>query len=831
MMFADKGTVIDGKFTLIGTIGHGGMGVVYEACQLGLDRVVALKLLASVPEDSQDEVVRFEREALILSKLSHANIVQFYAYGTWSGFPYIAMERLVGDNLHKLLAKNEPLPLPNTIEYVSQICDGLEHAHAHGIFHRDIKPTNIVLSTAPGGRMTLKIIDFGLAKLTGNNVQKLTQTNTALGTVMYMSPEQCTGQLVDHRSDIYSLGCLLYHCLTGEPPYCADNAVAVMFQQVNEPVQNTAGWKLLPSTLQQVISRCMGKDPADRFQSCAELRDNLIQAAQSESVAISISSPNQPPSASTKTVDFYASKARISRKKFFVGAVLAASLLLASGFGWYTSHKTPLQRVNHGAMMSFSSPKESMTGLIHRFDRLRSPVGGGPRLNPVEVEQLAQASEQFRHDPDVDANGDLLQRAYLILSLEYDEMGELEKMRSALSAGVERSGSSKDSFSSVNLLCRYHDLCVLSGCELSLIDKLRGLRQRFPNLRSSDQGRIDLMLSRDYAKLGRYAEAREQVRSAVKTTHSSGFSEQVRIQLKTLSEKEEAIKQIRLLSQQMDEQSRLKKATDLRAYQLAQCYHLIGKDPTDMILKQLDNPANAPFEQLMLRCELGRSYLEQGNRDKCVQVWEDLLEPVRKEMLPTGRPMGFLTYYQVVSGLALIYLDTGRYQECINLTEQWPKKGFFPKGPRFYTDSITVLRAHAYRRLGATVDAERLYTEAIANLNRFLAMDEKQPQCIYWRAEARCGLACLLYSCGRYRESLATSRAAAGGSLKSAHLQRLACCRFIQAACLEQLDLVQDAAKMRQLAKSNLVHVEPDETRKMWCIFPEVAPGSALATK
>ncbi len=831
-MFIAEGTLIDGRFSIRGTIGHGGMGVVYEAQQLGIERIVALKLLSSVPEEYKDELVRFEREALILSKLSHINIVQFYAYGTWSGLPYIAMERLVGDSLQKSLARNEPLSLADTIEYTRQICDGLEHAHAHGIFHRDIKPTNIILSSAQDGRLTVKIIDFGLAKLTGIGIQQLTQTNTAVGSVMYMSPEQCTGEPVDRRADIYSLGCLLYHCLTGDPPYCADNAVAVMFQQVHEPVQNTSGWQRLPGPLQQVVAQCMAKEPADRFQSCGELRDHLIQAAQSESVAISFLSSKSPIASTTSTVSAYAGPAKLSRKKLLVSSALAASLFLIGGLVWYASKGHHLSHgENSGAMTSMVSPKEMTAGLIKRYDKSKYARPGKPRFTAAEVEQLAQATERLRHDPAGDGNADLLLHAYTILSIQYEALGDMEKARSTLSAGLESGGRATNGINYVSLLSRYHDFCVLSGCELSLLQKLETLKQRFPHMHALQYNQIDLLLGQDYAKLGRDAEARNLLLSVTRDSSVQSQIEKATALLKQLDVKAKTIQRIEILSSQVDQQIKKKQCTTQGAYQLVQQYLSIGKDPKNLILQHLALAANPPFDRLLLRGELGKVYLEQGDQAKCEQTWKDMLEPVRKVMLPTGRPMGYVTYYQVVSGLARIYLETGRYRECIDVTEQWSKDGIWPEGPPWYPNSITVLRAHAYRRLGEIAEAEKLYRQANASLDIAVAKNKNDGQSVIWRVEGRSGLACALYLRGRYQESLLTCNGSVNHAQRAGDLSKAVCVRMIRAACMTKLNHPEDAAALQEVVKTNLLWVKPNVTRKMWFIFGDVITLPALPTK
>ncbi len=532
-MLITQGSLIDGKFQVRGPIGRGGMGVVYEADQLHLDRVVALKLLFSVSDECLDEAARFEREAVILSRLSHVNIVQFYAYGTWNGLPYIAMERLVGDSLHKLLAKNEPLPLSQTIEYVRQICDGLDHAHAHGIFHRDIKPSNIIISCGPNGNSILKIIDFGLAKLSGIGIQKLTEANTAVGSVQYMCPEQCTGKSIDHRSDIYSAGCLLYHCLLGHPPFCADNAVAVMFQQVNDPVQTASGWHLLPSALQDVLTRCMAKEPADRFQSCRELRDNLVQATQSESVAVSVAGTINSVPSENKVMDLYASRPKKSLQNL-VPLLMTGAILLA-GIAWRIAQNTATQTKNPNSSTSLSSPKEIITERLQQEHLALRRHLDHIHLSQTEAEELAVAVKQFRQNPANDPN--LALRANLILVYNYKRMGEIEKLRSVYVAAADADSRATDYVPYVWMLYDYHGLCTLSGCELSLFDKVKAAKRCFPNMDFENRSVIDLMLAHDYARLGRELEARQILLSITKKSSTAENVDRAKTLLKKLDDK------------------------------------------------------------------------------------------------------------------------------------------------------------------------------------------------------------------------------------------------------------------------------------------------------
>ncbi len=321
-MFLNPGTIIDGKYEVRGTIGSGGMGVIYEAFQASVDRLVAVKLLTYATTGSSSDLQRFEREAIILSRLSHPNIVQFLGYGLWEHYPYIVMERLTGISLQKLLGQSESPAQAGSLKVLPiaiQICEALHHAHAEGVLHRDIKPSNIILSEHTSStEPTAKLIDFGLARLTGiDGRQKLTQTGMAIGSVQYMSPEQCAGQVVDARTDIYALGCVLFECLTGEPPFTADNGVAMMFQHLNEPVTATSKWNTLTPSQQHVLAKCLAKRPQHRYASAAELRDDLLALSADET-------PRSAP-AQIETASQPANKRNPSRT-----AIVAALLVVAA---------------------------------------------------------------------------------------------------------------------------------------------------------------------------------------------------------------------------------------------------------------------------------------------------------------------------------------------------------------------------------------------------------------------------------------------------------------------------------------------------------------------
>ena len=254
--------------------------MVYKARQVQLDRTVAVKMLEVV--ENAEALARFEREAAALNLLKHRNIVLFYGYGIWHQAPYMVMEYLEGVSLQQVLCHNVPLGVDRSISIVQQICDGLACAHANGVVHRDLKPSNVLLPRDAEGQELVKLIDFGLAKLMpehGRRVQKLTEAGFAIGSVLYMSPEQCTGRAVDSRSDIYAVGALLHHCLTGVPPFDGEHSVVVMHKHLNEMQPRLEQY--IPHVdkldgLQRIIDKAMCKDHELRYQTVQELMADLV---------------------------------------------------------------------------------------------------------------------------------------------------------------------------------------------------------------------------------------------------------------------------------------------------------------------------------------------------------------------------------------------------------------------------------------------------------------------------------------------------------------------------------------------------------------------------
>jgi len=259
-------------YKILEKLGAGGMGVVYKAQDTKLNRTVALKFLSQDLTRDQETIDRFINEAQAASALDHANICTIHEIGeTEEGQMFIVMAYYAGETLQKKVSSSKALsggqlPVDSVIDIVTQTARGLERAHEAGITHRDIKPSNLIIT--PRGEV--KIIDFGLAKLAGQT--RLTKTGSTLGTVAYMSPEQVQAQPVDHRSDIWSLGVVLYEMLTGKLPFRGDYETAMVYATVNEPPQLISNFRAdIPAELECIASKCLEKDPSNRYQYADEI--------------------------------------------------------------------------------------------------------------------------------------------------------------------------------------------------------------------------------------------------------------------------------------------------------------------------------------------------------------------------------------------------------------------------------------------------------------------------------------------------------------------------------------------------------------------------------
>lgn len=275
------GDLVADRYEIASIIGEGGMGLVYKARHVLMKRHVALKMIRGEFVANQTMMQRFHQEAQAVSKLQHENIVTVYDFGvTLDGAPYLVMDYLDGRSLSDVIVEQGRIPLDEALEIFLQACNALQHAHKKGIIHRDFKSSNLMICKE-GDRSIVKVVDFGMAKLMRPDsdsqfIQELTQTGEIFGSPLYMSPEQCRGQRLDERSDMYSLACVMYYALTGIPPFLGENVLDTLQKQIHDnPLPPHSHNPAIPADVEGIILKALRKNPDDRYQSVTELLVDL----------------------------------------------------------------------------------------------------------------------------------------------------------------------------------------------------------------------------------------------------------------------------------------------------------------------------------------------------------------------------------------------------------------------------------------------------------------------------------------------------------------------------------------------------------------------------
>lgn len=271
------GELVGQSYQIIRCLGTGGMSTVYLARSVNGDELVALKMLNASISLDEEARLRFERETRAMKRLSHPNLLTLKDYGkTAEGQRYFVMDYLDGRSLDQEIAQLKAIEQNRALHLFRQVCAGMKHAHEAGVVHRDLKPGNIFITQPPDQPDFVKVLDFGIAKLSCNvddTESNLTQKGQVLGSPRYMSPEQCLGQTLDARSDIYSLGCVMYQAISGQTPFNGEHALAILYKQVNE-APHALGEMVpfgLSHRIESVVLKCLAKKREDRYQSMAEL--------------------------------------------------------------------------------------------------------------------------------------------------------------------------------------------------------------------------------------------------------------------------------------------------------------------------------------------------------------------------------------------------------------------------------------------------------------------------------------------------------------------------------------------------------------------------------
>ncbi len=272
-----SGVLLDGRYQVIERMAEGAMGVVYRGLRTQLGRQVAIKVMHAALPEAMAARGRFEREAKLMALLEHPHCVSVIDYGLHGDNPYVVMELVRGRSLQDVIAEQGRFELPRAVDIVRQVLSGLAHAHEQGIIHRDIKPANIMITPKAPLGVHARILDFGLARLYASSTS-LTD-GLAVGTPSYMAPEQCRGDQVDERADLYACGVVLYELVTGRKPFVAPDPIAVIKQQLDKPAPRLSD--AAPGdygALEDVIARALAKQPADRFRSATAMSEAIDAA-------------------------------------------------------------------------------------------------------------------------------------------------------------------------------------------------------------------------------------------------------------------------------------------------------------------------------------------------------------------------------------------------------------------------------------------------------------------------------------------------------------------------------------------------------------------------
>jgi eukaryotic-like serine/threonine-protein kinase len=469
------GDVLGGRYEILQLLGEGGMGAVYKARDRELDRFVALKLIRPELAANPSILARFKQELLLSREVTHRNVIRIFDLGDADGVKFITMEFVEGQDLRSLIQEKKKLPPEEAVDLMLQVCRALEAAHTLGIIHRDLKPQNIMLDRT--GRIL--VMDFGLARMVEGD--GMTQTGALVGTMEYMSPEQALGKDLDQRSDLFSLGLILYELLTGVMPFKAESAVASLIKRNQEratPVSDHDG--TIPSTLSNIVGKCLERDPALRYQSATDfLRD--LEAWQGKSAAATLRFPtSEKPWGQTVPWHWIGGTAAV--------LVLAVAGFLLRGKLSAPGPKTPAAPAVSLAILPFrnASADQSLGWLGSSMaETLSTDVGQSSHLRIVSPERVSQILHDLRISSDTSLDSATVQRlaefsnADNIVWGRYTRFGDqiridatIQDMKHGHTTTLAESATENNILSAIDLLAR--DIRSNLALSSSTVKELQG---------------------------------------------------------------------------------------------------------------------------------------------------------------------------------------------------------------------------------------------------------------------------------------------------------------------------------------------------------------------
>jgi eukaryotic-like serine/threonine-protein kinase len=424
------GEVLGGRYEIIGAFASGGMGLIYKAKHQLMNRTVAIKTIHLSLMSGGSALKRFQQEAQAISALNHPNILSVFDFFiSDDGQPYLVMDYLQGTNLREVLNRDHRVTLSRALPILIAACSGFQHAHEHGVIHRDIKPANLMLVDFSDNPDFVKIVDFGIAKLLTEEAQSnhLTATGDTFGSPEFMSPEQCRAKIPDARSDIYSLGCVMYVMLTGASPFTSQDPMEIMYKQVHDsppPPSKVCPEANLPETVDALVLKAIQKEPENRFQSMDEMRQALVaisaqlgdshaqQTTASPVVIANTQAPNASDSTPATTSGTTEASADTATKSVAVknqsiaasvaiGLAVVAVIIIAFGVSKQTqttpspSTTNPSTAASPAVSTAATSQTSAQTATPATAAASSSSVGPAPASENTQVQQMQQARSSY----------------------------------------------------------------------------------------------------------------------------------------------------------------------------------------------------------------------------------------------------------------------------------------------------------------------------------------------------------------------------------------------------------------------------------------------------
>lgn len=413
-----------GKYEILSILGKGAMGIVYRALDPDIDRQVAIKTirfdLDSEETDNEEIMQRFMREAQAAGKLTHPNIITIFDVGREEDLTYIVMQYIEGPSLQRLIAQGEKFSVQEITKLMEQVCSALDYAHQHGIVHRDIKPGNVLLDN----NRKPYICDFGVARV---DTSTLTQSGTAVGTPSYMSPEQVMGKKIDKRSDIFSIGCILYEFLTGRRPFEAESITTVIYKIINEePPSISEVKKGLPAGFEKIISKALAKDPNDRYQNCKQFADDLrnLDKLSDKTIAVTVTRETAIPEQKEEEVEVVEEEKKKGKLGLILGITIPVFLIMVAGGAYFYNEQT-------GKLPFVTDVVQKISGILGL-----TPSQDQPVVELTKEEKLNMAKESLE-------KGDFAEAIRLAQEVLAEDAGNiaaqdyLNKAKEALSAAMQ----------------------------------------------------------------------------------------------------------------------------------------------------------------------------------------------------------------------------------------------------------------------------------------------------------------------------------------------------------------------------------------------------------